>query len=70
MPPRRRAPSDPHHDDSETPCKLCEITPAAGGKVLFLKSPASFACPYKVAFGNGQVCTNPARRKIYEEQGV
>ncbi len=71
MPLRGRASSGPHDNDLRPPCgKLCEVTPAASGEVLFLKSPTSFTCHQKVGFGNGEVCTCPVRRRIFEEHGT
>lgn len=69
MPHKGRASPSPSDNSREIPCRLCELIPAAEGKVLFLKSPNSLPCLHKIAFGNSQVCTSRARRKVYKEQG-
>lgn len=49
---------------------VCEVRPAAGGKVLFLASTESRACPNKIDFADGQICTCPSRLQIYEIHGI
>jgi hypothetical protein len=41
----------------------CEVS-FAGGNVLFLKWKEAANCPYRLSFGNGQICTCPAHFSI------
>jgi len=47
----------------------CEVQSADGKNVLFLASEEQRACPYRIPFGRGQLCTCPTRYFIYKQHG-
>ncbi len=48
--------------------ELCKIERAYGENVLSLASREQISCPYRLAFGRGQLCTCPVRDFLHTEE--
>ena len=46
---------------------MCEMDYADGENILFLKTRASKSCPYRLPFGNQQLCTCPVHYALMKK---
>lgn len=51
-------------------CGRCQVSPAAGGQVLFIQRECGQPCPYRCPFGDASFTTCPGRKALYSQYGV
>ena len=48
-------------------CELCPVEYANGGEILFLKDRKYKVCPYRLPFGDRQICRCPVHYELHQQ---